>query len=61
MGDIVHFHDFLALNIGAAGQAQVALQGPGAVVELNALGCRYDRIHEHQKVKGAVVFFLMPH
>ena len=59
VGDLVHLEDLLALDVGRAGQSQVAAQGAGQVVVLDALGGVEDGIHQDQEMIGPVVAFLV--
>ena len=59
LGDLVHPHHVLALDVHAAGQAEVPIERAGQVVMLDSF-CRTDhRIHEDQEVVRAIVLLLM--
>jgi hypothetical protein len=59
VGDHVHVEDLLALDVDRALQAEVAPQGAGRVVELDALAGVHDRVHQDQEVIAPLVALLM--
>ena len=59
IGDFIHLHDFFALDIDRAGQSEIFAQRARQIIVLDALGGVHDRVHQDQKMIGAVMAFLM--